>query len=87
MKLQEIKNRLLDFADQTGVSQTLIINFIEQGGQEFLSAVFTAYVVDKLIQKDFLDEITPVGALSLGDDIITDIFNDFQEQFVEKNDE
>jgi len=87
MKLQEIKNRLLDFADQTGVSQTLIINFIEQGGQEFLSAVFTAYVVDKLIQKDFLDEITPVGALSLGDDIITDIFNDFQKQFAEKNDE
>ena len=76
---------LLDFADKKEVSQSLILQFIEKGGAEYLVEVFVELARMELVNKDFLDNMTPVGGLYLGKDILAGIFNNFQKQFNEKN--
>ena len=85
MILNNTKFNLLEYADKTGVSQSLILKFIEDGGAEFLNEVFVAYATDELVDKDFLDNMTPVGGLAHGRDIMASVFNNFQKQFDEKN--
>ena len=87
MILPKTEYPLLDFAEQSEVSQSLILQFIEKGGAEYLNNVFVAYAKDELIKKSFLDNMTPVGGLDLGREIMAGIFNNFQKQFNEKNQE
>lgn len=69
------------------MSQSLILNFIEKGGAEYLNNVFVAYAKTELMKKDFLDDMTPVGGLSLGRDIMAAVFNNFKAEFDKKNPE
>ena len=85
MILNNTKFNLLDYADKTGVSQSLILKFIEDGGAEFLNEVFTDRVLEEMIKKDFLDGMTATGGLAHGRDVMASVFNDFKEQFDEKN--
>jgi hypothetical protein len=85
MNLPKTENPLLDFADQCEVSKSLIYNFIEQGGAEFVHRVFIEYMAKELIDKDFFDKYTPVGAVAHSRDVLGTIFNNFKEQFDNEN--
>ena len=85
MILPKTEYPLLDFADNCEVNKSLILKFVEEGGAEFLSQAFIAYASTELIKKDFLDNMTPVGGLAHGRDIMAAILNDFVKQFEAKN--
>ncbi len=85
MILPNTETPLLDYADSCKVSQSLLINFIDQGGAEYLNNVFVAYVADELVKKDFLDGLTPVGGIAHARDMMAAVFNNFKAEFDEKN--
>ena len=62
MILPDTKSPLIDYADQSGVSDSLLLNFIEQGGSKYFQEVFVAYATQLLIDKAFLDGTSAVGA-------------------------
>ena len=84
MILPQTKTPLIDFADQSQVSQSLIILFIEKGGADFFMNVWVAYATSDLKKTEFLNDLTPVQALNRGRLIFEDIAKDFAEQFEQK---
>ena len=87
MNLPSTSTPLLDFADQSKVSQSLILKFIEEGGADYMMNAWLAYSVKELRNRKLLDKTTPVEALDLGRRIFEDIFTDFLQQFNDKNPE
>ena len=85
MILPKTKYPLLDLADNIGVSKSLVLKFIEEGGAEFLNHVFVAYAAEEMVKKDFFDGMTPVGGFAHGRDTMAAVLNDFKEQFDKKN--
>jgi len=77
--------QLLEFADKQNIPHGLIIRFIEDGGAEFVHDVFVEYMRQQLVDKDFLDKYTPVGAVALSRDMVAAIFNNFKEEYNKKN--
>ena len=85
MILNDTKFNLLDYADKTGVSQSLILKFIEEGGADFVNEIFMDYVFEQLGDKNFFDGMTTLGAVSHSQEIMLSVFNNFQKQFDVKN--
>jgi len=85
MILPKTEYALLDYADKCGVSQSLILKFIEEGGAEYFQAVLTEYIAEELVKKDFLDGLTPVGGVAFCRDTMAAVFNNFKAEFDTKN--
>lgn len=85
MNLPKTEYPLLDYADQTGVSQSVLLDFIEKGGGEFVERVFTEYIYEELSKKETFDNLTPMGSVSLCRIKLGDVFLHFQGQFEDKN--
>ena len=78
---------LLEQAESQGVDKSLIYNFIDKGGAEFINRMFIEYMILEMQNKKFMDGFTPTGAVSHSREIVGTIFNDFREQFDEQNPE
>jgi len=78
---------LLELADSKGIPRSLIYNFIEKGGADYIHEVFVRTMIQEMIEKDFMNTYTPVGAVAHSRDMIAAIFNDFKQQFDKENPE
>lgn len=87
MKLPISDTPLQDLAEKKGASKSLVYDFITKGGAGFMNDLFIEYANKYLVDKDFLDGYTPVGALAVGRDIMAAILNDFVAEFDKKNPE
>jgi len=81
MILPNTDKPLLDYADQSSVSQSLLLKFIEDGGAKYFEEVFVAYATQYLMDSAFLDGVTPVGAFDKARVIYKAISEDFTEEF------
>ena len=84
MILPQTETPLIDFADQSKVSQSLLLQFIEQGGADFFINAWVAYATEDLKKTEFLNNLTPVQGLDRGRLIFEDIAKDFVEQFEQR---
>lgn len=87
MILPNTQFSLLDFADESKVSQSVIYNFIKEGGSDYIINAWVSYACKELKNRVLLDGMTPVGGLELGRQLFEQIFLDFEDQFEDKNPE
>ena len=83
MNLPESDTPLYTYAEEQNMT-SLIHNFIDKGGMDFMLNAWIAYAAKELRDRSLLDDMTPVSGLDLGRRIFEDIVLDFREQAEKK---
>ena len=78
---------LLELATKKEINPGLIYDFIEKGGADFIHQAFIETMFEEMVELDFMDNYTPIGAVAHSRDVLASIFNDFKAEFDQANPE